>query len=91
MKKAVRMYVNGIVQGVFFRNFVNENARKNDIKGFVRNLDDGRVEIFIEGDGERVKKMIEDCQKGTNYSRVDSVEVRQDIFQGLKEFKILHI
>ena len=44
MKKAVRLYIDGAVQGLFFRQFVKENAERYDVKGFVRNLEDGRVE-----------------------------------------------
>ena len=46
MKKSIRLYISGIVQGIFFRNFVKENAERYNVKGFVRNLEDGRVEIF---------------------------------------------
>ncbi|MEK6842441.1 MAG: acylphosphatase, partial [Nanoarchaeota archaeon] len=49
MKKSVRLYIDGTVQGVFFRNFIKESAEKNDIHGFVRNLEDGRIEVFLEG------------------------------------------
>lgn len=91
MKKAVRLYIRGSVQGIFFRQFVQENAEKNDVKGFVRNLEDGRVEIFIEGDLENVEKMIELCKKGPKHSQIRNVEEKEEKFQGLKEFKILHI
>ena len=47
MKKAVRMYIDGTIQDVFFRGFVKENAERHNVKGFVRNLEDGRVEIFL--------------------------------------------
>lgn len=91
MKKAVRLYIQGSVQGIFFRQFVQENAEKNDVKGFVRNLEDGRVEIFIEGDLDNVVKMIELCKKGQKHSQIRNVEEKDEKFQGLKEFKILHI
>jgi len=91
MKKAVRLYIQGSVQGMFFRQFVQENAEKNDVKGFVRNLEDGRVEIFIEGDLDNVIKMIELCKKGQKHSQIRNVEEKEEKFQGLKEFKILHI
>ena len=47
MKKSVRLYIDGTVQGVFFRTFLKENADRNNVKGFTRNLEDGRVEVFI--------------------------------------------
>lgn len=91
MKKSVRLYIDGTVQGVFFRNFVKENAEKNDVSGFVRNLEDGRVEIFLEGNSENVEKMIELCKKGPKHSMIKKVEEKPEIFQGFKDFKILHI
>ena len=48
MKKAVKLFISGNVQGVFFRAFIKEEAEKNNVKGFVRNLEDGRIEIFLE-------------------------------------------
>lgn len=91
MKKAVRMYISGTVQGIFFRQFVKENAERYNISGFVRNLEDGRIEVFAEGDLENVEKIIELCKKGPKHSQIRNVEIKEEKFQGLKEFKILHI
>jgi acylphosphatase len=91
MKKSVRLYIEGTVQGVFFRNFVKENAEKNNLKGFTRNLEDGRVEVFLEGDSENVVKMVELCKKGPKHSMIRKVQIKSESFQGLKNFKILHI
>ena len=91
MKKSVRLYISGIVQGVFFRAFIKENAERNNVKGFVRNLEDGRVEVFLEGDTENVNKMIELCQKGPKHSQIKNVEIKPERFQDLRAFKVLHI
>ena len=91
MKKAVRMYISGTVQGIFFRQFVKDNAERYNLRGFVRNLEDGRVEVFVEGDIENVDKMIEVCQKGPKHSQIKKVDVKEEKFQDFKEFKILHI
>lgn len=91
MKKSVRVYIEGIVQGIFFRGFVKENAERYNIKGFVRNLEDGRLEVFLEGDNEDVDKMIELCKKGPKHSDIKNVEVKPERFQDFKTFKILHI
>ncbi|MBS3094402.1 acylphosphatase [Candidatus Pacearchaeota archaeon] len=91
MKKSVRLYVNGTVQGVFFRMFVKENAERNNVKGFIRNLEDGRVEVFLEGDFDDVNKMIELCKKGPKHSMIKNVEIKPEKFQDFKVFKILHI
>jgi len=91
MKKSVRLYIEGTVQGIFFRSFVKENAERYDIKGFTRNLEDGRIEIFIEGNIDTVKKMIEICEKGPKHSQIKNVQIKPEKFQGFKNFKVLHI
>lgn len=91
MKKSVRLYINGTVQGVFFRLFIKENAERYNVKGFIRNLEDGRVEVFLEGNSDEVDKMIELCKKGPKHSMIRSVEIKPESFQGLKNFKVLHI
>jgi acylphosphatase len=91
MKKAVRLYIEGTVQGVFFRQFIQENAERQNLRGFARNLEDGRVEVFIEGDNDNVDKMIELCKQGPKHSQIRNVEVKEEKFQDFKEFKVLHI
>jgi acylphosphatase len=91
MKKSVRLYISGRVQGVFYRAFVKENAEKIGVKGFVRNLDDGRVEIFIEGNPEDVRKMMALVKKGPKNCEVKNIEEKEERFQDFKQFKVLHI
>ena len=91
MKKSVRLYINGTVQGVFYRLFVKDNAEKLNVKGFVRNLEDGRIEVFLEGDSELVNQMTELCKKGPKHSQIRDVQIKPERFQDLKTFKILHI
>jgi len=91
MKKSVRVYIEGTVQGIFFRGFVKENAERHNVKGFVRNLEDGRVEVFLEGNNDDVDKMIELCRTGPKHSDIKNVEVKDEKFQDFKNFKVLHI
>ena len=91
MKKSIRLYISGTVQGMFFRAFVKENAEKYNVKGFVRNLEDGRVEVFLEGNNNDVEKMIELCKKGPKHAEIRSLELKEEKFQDFKTFKILHI
>ncbi|MBU2503546.1 MAG: acylphosphatase [Nanoarchaeota archaeon] len=91
MKKSVRLYIEGTVQDVFFRGFVKENAESYNLKGFVRNLEDGRVETFIEGDANDVNKMIEIVKKGPKHSQIKRVTIKPERFQDFKSFKVLHI
>jgi acylphosphatase len=91
MKKAVRLYIEGTVQGIFFRQFVKDNAERFNLRGFVRNLEDGKVEVFAEGEMENVDSLIESCKKGPKYSQIRKVDVKEEKIQDFKEFKILHI
>jgi acylphosphatase len=91
MKKAVKILIKGTVQGVFFRNFVKENADKLKLKGFVRNLDSNKVEIFAEGDVDNVDKFYEICKKGPKHAVIKEVTLNEQPFQDFKEFKVLRI
>ena len=90
MKKSVRLYVDGTVQGVFFRAFIKENAERHNVRGFVRNLEDGRIEIFLEGQVDDVNKMIEISKKGPHHAQIRRVEEKPERFQDFKGFKVLH-
>ena len=91
MKKAIRLYITGTVEGIFFRAFIKENAERHNVKGFVRNLEDGRIEIFLEGDASNVNKMIELCKKGPRHAQIKKVDMKPERFQDFKTFKVLHI
>lgn len=89
MKKSVRMYITGTVQGVFFRAFIKENAEKLDVRGFTRNLENGKVEVFAEGDADAVNKLVDLCKKGPRHSQIRNVEIKPEKFQGMRNFKVI--
>jgi acylphosphatase len=91
MKKSLRLYLTGSVGTMFFDNFIKENALKLDIRGYLRKLEDGRVEIFIEGDNEKVDAMSSICKRGSQHTQIRNVEEKTERFQDFKEFKILKI
>jgi acylphosphatase len=92
MKKAAKLIVTGTVQGVFFRQFIKDNAEKFGLKGFARNLETGDVEIIVEGDGENILKMIEEAKKGPTHAQIRNVSVEERKYSGdFKEFKVLRI
>ncbi len=91
MKKAVKILIKGTVQGVFFRNFVKENADKLDLKGFVRNIEGNKVEVFAEGDIDSVDKFYGICKKGPKHAVIKEVTLNEQPFQDFKEFKVLRI
>ncbi len=81
-KRRVHVLIAGRVQGVFFRSYTQENAHANKITGWVRNLPDGRVEAVFEGDVDNVGKIIAWCYEGSPASRVDAVEVLEEVYTG---------
>jgi len=91
MKRAVRLIISGNVQGVFFRAYVKEIADKLGVGGHVRNLENGKVEVFLEGNRKDVEKMIDACKQGPKHAKVDEIEIRDENSIGAKEFKILRI
>jgi len=77
MLPALRFLVSGKVQGVCFRASTKEQARHLGLRGYVRNLDDGRVEVLAAGSDEALAALATWLWKGPPSSRVDAVE-RQD-------------
>jgi acylphosphatase len=73
---AVRLhvYVSGRVQGVFFRASTREAATRFGLKGWVRNLRDGRVEAIFEGTEDDANRMLAWCQHGPSGAIVNRVE-----------------
>ncbi len=67
----------GRVQGVGFRAFVEDEAARHGVEGWVRNRRDGTVEAVFAGEAPAVEKMIAACRKGGYASRVDGTDVRE--------------
>lgn len=87
----VRAYVivSGRVQGVFFRSETQNEAVRQSLTGWVRNLPDGRVEALFEGKKDRVDKLIEFCSRGPPAATVTDVEVTWETYTGeFRGFKI---
>ena len=74
MKIARRFIISGFVQGVGFRFFAQRSAARHQILGFVKNLEDGRVEAYAEGSAKAVEDFKHDLIAGPTYSRVDHLE-----------------
>ena len=75
MRGARRFVVSGRVQGVGFRYFTQDTARREGVTGWVRNLPDGRVEALAEGDADAVTRLERALRTGPRGARVDRVYV----------------
>ena len=89
MNNRVYVLISGMVQGVFFRSSAKKRADELHLTGWVRNLDDGRVEAVFEGAQEKVDKIVEWCRKGPNYADVKDVQVISEKYTGeFKDFSV---
>ncbi|MFC7115011.1 acylphosphatase [Natronoarchaeum sp. GCM10025703] len=82
------VFVSGRVQGVFYRATTKETAESNAVDGWVRNLDDGRVEAVSEGPEEAIEEMVEWCHTGSPAATVEDVDVEYEEPQGEDGFRI---
>ena len=71
---AARFFVEGRVQGVFFRASAKQQAQALGVRGYARNLHDGRVEVLAVGDVQAVERLEEWLKHGPPHARVDRLE-----------------
>lgn len=78
MSKRVHLTIRGRVQGVSFRAYTRKGARALGVTGWVRNRNDGSVELVAEGDDARLRDLLAWCQEGSPWAHVDHIETRWD-------------
>ena len=89
--KRVHLRVNGLVQGVFFRQTAKEEAQGLGLRGWVRNRRDGDVEAVVEGPNAAVDEFVDWCREGPPHARVASVQVEESPATGeFLTFRIEH-
>lgn len=69
------IFVEGKVQGVFYRSWVKKMAEELTVNGWVKNLDDGRIEAIFEGPRDKVDELVELCKQGSESAKVKHVDV----------------
>jgi acylphosphatase len=74
MVVARKFLIRGMVQGVGYRYFAQRSAARHQVRGYVRNLDDGRVEAYAQGTERSVEAFKHDLTAGPTYSNVQEVE-----------------
>jgi acylphosphatase len=83
-----RVVVHGNVQGVFFRDSAQKEARSRGVAGWVRNREDGAVEAVFEGDPQAVEALVEFCRSGPSRADVERVDVEEEEPEGLAGFEV---
>ena len=88
---ARRFFISGDVQGVGYRFFAQRAAARHQVVGFVKNLDDGRVEALAEGPAASVEAFKHELATGPRYSSVAHVEeINLDPSGSYSSFRIEH-
>jgi acylphosphatase len=83
-----RVLVSGRVQGVYFRDTCRQLALQRGVRGWVRNLPDGRVEAVFEGPTDDVQYLVDWARRGPRSAVVADVSVQTEPPEGLGAFQI---
>lgn len=86
--KTYHFIVVGRVQGVGYRFFTHTEAKKYNLKGSVKNLDNGSVEIFVQGKDENINFFKKKLSLGTSFSKVDKII---ESLEDMEEFEIFQM
>ena len=82
MEARAHIFVSGRVQGVFFRSHTEKWASSLSLTGWVRNVEDGRVETLVEGDKAKIESLISKLNQGPPLAMVRDLDVSWDEFKG---------
>jgi acylphosphatase len=86
--EARRWLVSGRVQGVGFRAFVQYNANQLGMRGWVRNEDDGRVQVYAIGTAGQLHRLAALLYQGPRFAEVRGVEEQEAPMQQLNSFRL---
>ncbi|MFZ5906116.1 MAG: acylphosphatase [Nitrospirota bacterium] len=79
------LFIEGRVQGVFYRSFTRDFAQRLGLNGWVKNLRDGRVEALFEGAKDIIEKAVAACYAGPPASRVSHIDIHWEEYIGDQE------
>jgi acylphosphatase len=89
MKTRIHALISGRVQGVYFRANTKKTADNLGVKGWVRNLPDGKVEVIAEGDKDKINSLIKFLKTGPERAKVDDLDIKNQDFEGeFEDFRI---
>ncbi len=86
--RAVKVRVEGIVQGVGFRYYTYRIAKRYGVKGYVKNMPDGSVEVVAEGDEKKLERFLQEVARGPSSAVVTNVSVEDIDPVGFRNFEI---
>lgn len=78
----VHLKITGKVQGVFFRSFVEKVANDLQLAGYVKNQEDGSVEVVAEGEKPALEELIKECKRGPSWAAIEDVNVIWEEYKG---------
>lgn len=87
-KERAHVFISGKVQGVFYRANTKEMAAQIGVNGWVKNLNDGRVEAVFEGERKDIEKIIDWCWKGSPQANVEDIDVSWEDPKSIDGFEI---
>lgn len=87
-ERCIRCYVSGQVQGVFYRASARAQAVRLGLRGYARNLHDGRVEVVACGQSVAIDGLLEWLRKGPSQARVMDLQIESIADPGMREFEI---
>ena len=88
MTTALRLRIEGRVQGVGYRAWLEHEARSRGLRGWVRNRRDGSVETLLIGDNQAIEAMVASCQRGPRLAGVTDIERSPDADDGRAGFDV---
>lgn len=87
--KRYRVVVKGIVQGVGYRYFAVQQARRYNIKGWVKNKIDGSVEVVCEGEEDNINEFIKELKRGPFSADVQALSIEEEKYKGeFQDFEV---
>ena len=89
--KSTKIIISGIVQGVFFRKFIRENASRLGLKGYVKNILNNKVEALFQGNKDKTEKIIELCKKGPLGACVEHIELHDIEDRKHNSFEVIYL
>jgi len=88
--KCAHLTISGKVQGVFFRANVRDKALELGLKGYVKNLENGIVEVAAEGNEDKINELIDFIKNNPGHSIVENIEISIKMPENFKKFEIRH-